>query len=152
VLRWAKPFTRVVGCGTRLTLHREENACVIPDALPTSNYNFDTHRSMEHSRVNYREQWRWRSETLCRAKALHVLEHLPSSDQSPPAPPLSSPASLLVGSVILKANVIVTQREGIKLKEGRVTEALTSSCCMRCCELSCRGRMAGLEPVLLALT
>jgi hypothetical protein len=44
----------------------------------------------------------------------------PSSDQSPPAPPLSSPPSLdvpsyllLVGSVILQANVIVTQREGI---------------------------------------
>jgi hypothetical protein len=31
---------------------------------------------MEQSRVNYREQWRWRSETLCGAKALHVLEHL----------------------------------------------------------------------------
>jgi hypothetical protein len=31
---------------------------------------------MEHSRVNYREQWRWRSETLCGAKALHVLEHI----------------------------------------------------------------------------
>jgi hypothetical protein len=44
----------------------------------------------------------------------------PSSDQPPPALPLSSPPSLdvpssllLVGSVILKANVIVTQREGI---------------------------------------
>jgi hypothetical protein len=59
-----------------LALHREEIACVIPDALPTSNYNFDTHRSMEHSRVNCREQWRWWSETLCRAKALHVLEHI----------------------------------------------------------------------------
>jgi hypothetical protein len=31
---------------------------------------------MEERRVNYREQWRWRSETLCGAKALHVLEHL----------------------------------------------------------------------------
>jgi hypothetical protein len=31
---------------------------------------------MQHSRVNCREQWRWRSETLCRAKALHVLEHI----------------------------------------------------------------------------
>jgi hypothetical protein len=31
---------------------------------------------MEQSRVNYREQWRWQSETLCGAKALHVLEHL----------------------------------------------------------------------------
>jgi hypothetical protein len=44
----------------------------------------------------------------------------PSSDQPSPAPPLSSPPSLdvpssllLVGSVILQANVIVTQREGI---------------------------------------
>jgi hypothetical protein len=31
---------------------------------------------MELSRVNYKEQWRWWSETLCGAKALHVLEHL----------------------------------------------------------------------------
>jgi hypothetical protein len=31
---------------------------------------------MELSRVNCREQWRWQSETLCGAKALHVLEHL----------------------------------------------------------------------------
>jgi hypothetical protein len=31
---------------------------------------------MELSRVNCRKQWRWRSETLCGAKALHVLEHL----------------------------------------------------------------------------
>jgi hypothetical protein len=31
---------------------------------------------MEQSRVNCREQWRWRSETLCGTKALHVLEHL----------------------------------------------------------------------------
>jgi hypothetical protein len=30
---------------------------------------------MELSRVNCREQWRWWSETLCGAKALHVLEH-----------------------------------------------------------------------------
>jgi hypothetical protein len=48
----------------------------------------------------------------------------PSSDdlpgEPPPAPPSSSPPSrdvpsslLLVGSVILQANVIVTQREGI---------------------------------------
>jgi hypothetical protein len=46
----------------------------------------------------------------------------PSSDDlpgEPPAPPSSSPPShdvpslLLVGSVILQANVIVTQREGI---------------------------------------
>jgi hypothetical protein len=65
-----------VGCRPRLALHREEIACVIPDALPTCNYNFDTHRSMEQSRVNCREQWRWQSETLCGAKALHVLEHL----------------------------------------------------------------------------
>jgi hypothetical protein len=33
--------------------------------------------------------------------------------REPPAPPSSSPPSLLVGSVILQANVIVTQREGI---------------------------------------
>jgi hypothetical protein len=38
---------RVVGCRPRLALHREEIACVIPDALTTSNYNFDTHMSME---------------------------------------------------------------------------------------------------------
>jgi hypothetical protein len=76
VLCWAESFLRVVGCHPRLALHREEIACVIPDALPTSNYNFDTHRSMEESRVNCREQWRWRSEALCGAKALHVLEHL----------------------------------------------------------------------------
>jgi hypothetical protein len=76
VLQWAGRFMRVVGCRPRLALHREEIACVIPDALPTSNYNFDTHRSMEQSRVNCREQWRWWSETLCGAKALHVLEHL----------------------------------------------------------------------------
>jgi hypothetical protein len=76
VLRWAEPFRRVVGCGRRLSLHREEIVCVIPDALPTSNCNFDTHRSMEESRVNWREQWRWRSDALCGAKALHVLEHL----------------------------------------------------------------------------
>jgi hypothetical protein len=48
---------------------------------------------------------------------------LPSSDDlpgEPPAPPPSSPryldvpsSLLLVGSVILQANVIVTQREGI---------------------------------------
>jgi hypothetical protein len=31
----------------------------------------------------------------------------------PPAPPSYTPPSLLVGSVILQANVIVTQREGI---------------------------------------
>jgi hypothetical protein len=76
---------------------------------------------MEHSRVNCREQWRWRSETLCGAKALHVLEHLCH-------PLISRQASLplrhyprlhlltfppLVGSVILQANVIVTQIEGI---------------------------------------
>jgi hypothetical protein len=59
-----------------LALHREEIACVIPDALQTSNYNFDTHRSVEESRVNWREQWRWRSDALCGAKALHILEHL----------------------------------------------------------------------------
>jgi hypothetical protein len=76
VLRWAEPFRRVVGCGRRLSLHREEIVCVIPDALPTFNYNFDTHRSMEESRVNWREQWRWRSDALCGAKALHILEHL----------------------------------------------------------------------------
>jgi hypothetical protein len=28
---------RVIGCRPRLSLHREEIACVIPDALPTSN-------------------------------------------------------------------------------------------------------------------
>jgi hypothetical protein len=38
---------RVVGCRPRLSLHREEIACVIPDALSTSNYNFNTHRSLE---------------------------------------------------------------------------------------------------------
>jgi hypothetical protein len=44
----------------------------------------------------------------------------PSSDDlpleppvPPPAPPSSLPPSLLVGSVILQTNVIVTQREGI---------------------------------------
>jgi hypothetical protein len=115
---------RVVGCRSRLALHREEIACVIPDALPISNYNIDTHKSMEDSRVNYREQWRWQSEALCGAKALHVLEHLRHPlmicQAPPPAPPSSSPPSrdvpsslLLVGSVILQANVIVTQREGI---------------------------------------
>jgi hypothetical protein len=31
---------------------------------------------MEESRFNWREQWRWRSDALCGAKALHVLEHL----------------------------------------------------------------------------
>jgi hypothetical protein len=31
---------------------------------------------MEHSRVNSREQWMWRSETLYRAKALYILEHI----------------------------------------------------------------------------
>jgi hypothetical protein len=31
---------------------------------------------MEHSRVNWREQWRWRSDALCGAKALQVLEHI----------------------------------------------------------------------------
>jgi hypothetical protein len=31
---------------------------------------------MEESRVNCREQWMWQRETLCSAKALHVLEHL----------------------------------------------------------------------------
>jgi hypothetical protein len=67
---------RVVGCGPRLSLHREEIACVIPDEYIMKNYNFDTHRSMELSRVNCREQQRWWSETLCGAKALHVLEHL----------------------------------------------------------------------------
>jgi hypothetical protein len=67
---------RVVGCHPRLALHRKEIACVIPYALPTSNYNFDTHKSTEQSRVHCREQWRWRSETLYGAKALHVLKHL----------------------------------------------------------------------------
>jgi hypothetical protein len=52
VLQWAGWFMRVVGCRPRLALHGEEIACVIPDALPTSNYNFDTHRSIEQSRVN----------------------------------------------------------------------------------------------------
>jgi hypothetical protein len=58
--------------------------------------------------------------------------------RGPPAPPSSSPASpyvpsslFLVGSIIFQANVIVTQREGIQLKEWRVTKALTSSCGMR---------------------
>jgi hypothetical protein len=44
----------------------------------------------------------------------------PSSDDLPGAPPSSSPPSrdvpsslLLVGSVILQANVIITQRDGI---------------------------------------
>jgi hypothetical protein len=32
--------------------------------------------SIELSRVNCREQWRWWSETLRGAKTLHVLEHL----------------------------------------------------------------------------
>jgi hypothetical protein len=109
---------RVVGCRPRLALHREEIASVIPDVLPTSNYNFDTHRSMEHSRVNCREQLRWRSKTLCGAACTGTSP--PSSDDlpgEPPAPPpalpSSSPPSLLVGSVILQVNVIVTQREGI---------------------------------------
>jgi hypothetical protein len=31
---------------------------------------------MEQSGVSCREQWRWQSETLCGAKALHVLKHL----------------------------------------------------------------------------
>jgi hypothetical protein len=31
---------------------------------------------MELSRINWREQRRWCSETMCGAKALHVLEHL----------------------------------------------------------------------------
>src|SRR5688572_31269106 len=75
-LTGAEPFRRVVGCRPRLALHREEIACVIPNALQTSNYNFDTHRSVEESRVNWGEQWRWRSDALCGAKALHVLEHL----------------------------------------------------------------------------
>jgi hypothetical protein len=107
----------------RLALHREEIACVIPDALPTSNYNFDTHMSMEESRVNCREQWRWRSETLCGAKALHVGTSPPSSADlsgGPVALPPSSPPSLgipssllLAGSVIFQVSVIVTQREGI---------------------------------------
>jgi hypothetical protein len=36
-----------------LALHREEIACVIPDALPTSNYNFDTHKEYgrEHGQL-----------------------------------------------------------------------------------------------------
>ncbi|XP_035815923.1 uncharacterized protein [Zea mays] len=33
-------------------------------------------QSVEESRVNWGEQWRWRSDALCGAKALHVLEHL----------------------------------------------------------------------------
>jgi hypothetical protein len=68
---------RVVGCHPRLSLHREEIAYVISDALSISNYNFDTYSSIEQIRVNCREQWRWWSETLYDAKALHVLEHLP---------------------------------------------------------------------------
>jgi hypothetical protein len=31
---------------------------------------------MELSRVNWREQQRWWSETMCGAKALHVVEHI----------------------------------------------------------------------------
>jgi hypothetical protein len=37
VQRWAGRSMRVVGCRLILSLHREEIACVIPDALPTSN-------------------------------------------------------------------------------------------------------------------
>jgi hypothetical protein len=36
---------RVVGCRPKLTLQREEIVCVVQYALPTSNYNFDTHRT-----------------------------------------------------------------------------------------------------------
>jgi hypothetical protein len=51
---------RVVRCRPRLALKKEEITCVISDALPTSNYNFDTQRSMEQNRVNCREQLMWR--------------------------------------------------------------------------------------------
>jgi hypothetical protein len=37
VRRWAGRSMRVVRCHPRLSLHKEDIACVIPDALPTSN-------------------------------------------------------------------------------------------------------------------
>jgi hypothetical protein len=112
---------RVIGCHPRLALHREEIACVIPDALPTSNYNFDTHRSMEHSKVNYKGTMEvaernpvWRQGSACTGTSPPSSDDLPREPPAPPlAPPSSSPPSLLVGSVMLQANVIVTQREGI---------------------------------------
>jgi hypothetical protein len=106
----------------RLSLHREEIACVIPDALPTSNYNFDT------------GVWNRAGSTVgtnggggakpCAAPRLSCTgTSSPSSVDlpgGPPAPPSSSPPYLgvpsyllLAESVIFQANVLVTQREGI---------------------------------------
>jgi hypothetical protein len=119
VLRWAEPFQRVLGCRPRLALHREEIACIIPDALPTSNYNFDKEYGREQGQLEGTMEVAERCPVRRQGSACTGTS-LPSSDQPPPAPPLSSPPSLdvpssllLVGSVILQANIIVTQREGI---------------------------------------
>jgi hypothetical protein len=63
----------------------------------------------------------WRQGSTCTGTSSPSSDDLPGEPPaSPPAPPSSSPPSLdvpssllLVGSVILQANVIVTQREGI---------------------------------------
>jgi hypothetical protein len=59
-----------------------------------------------------------RQGSVCTGTSLPSSDDLPG--EPPPTPPSSSPPShdvpsslLLVGSVILQANVIVTQREGI---------------------------------------
>jgi hypothetical protein len=113
VRRWVGRSIWVVGCRPRLALHREEIACVIPDALPTSNYNFDTHKSMEDSRVNFREQCRVNCIGTSPPSSVDLIGGPPAP---PPALPSSSPPSLdvpssllLAGSVIFQANVIVTQ-------------------------------------------
>jgi hypothetical protein len=75
VHRCAGRSMRAVWC-CWLSLHREEIACVRPDEYISCMTKNLTHRSMELSRVSWREQRRWWSKTVCGAKALHVLEYL----------------------------------------------------------------------------
>jgi hypothetical protein len=128
VRRWARQSMRVVGCHPRLSLHRQEIACIIPDES-----------------ISWRTRifiltgvWNWAGSTggnnrgggakSCAAPRLcmhwnisAILYYLPSGPPVPLPAPLSSsspspnvPSSLLLaGCVIFQANVIITQREGI---------------------------------------
>jgi hypothetical protein len=108
---------RVVGYRPRLALHREEIACVISDALPTSTTILIL-TGVWNSAGSIVGNNAGGGAKPCACKALHACigTSPPSSADlpgglpaPPPAPPSSSPPSLDVPSSLLLAGFVILQ-------------------------------------------
>jgi hypothetical protein len=120
---------RVVGCRPRLSLHREEIVCVIPDEYiyhEELEFSYSQEYGTKHGQLEGTMEVVERNhvrclDSACTGTSLSSSADLSSGPPAPPPAPLSSsppssdvPSSLLLaGSVIFQTNVIIIQREGI---------------------------------------